>query len=867
MLIDWGEFYPLAIIYPMGKGVLRVYLGAAPGVGKTYKMLNEAWRRSQRGTDVAIGWVDTHGRSGTTAQIRDMEVIPPKIFMHREQEFREMDTDAIISRHPMVVLVDEFAHTNATGSKNEKRWQDVVELLENGIDVITTLNIQHLESLGDVVAAITGVIQHETVPDTVVREADQIEFVDMTPEALQRRLAHGDVYPKERIDMALANYFRLGNLVALRELALLWMADNVEEQLQSYRTRHGIDIPWETKERILVGLTGSAESEHLIRRAARMARRTKGDLLGVHIILEDDQNPQYQNSILDKTRSLLEHLGGVYKEVIGTEIADTLIEVAKIENVTQIVIGSSHRNKWRRLLNGSVVNDIIDKSGDMIDVHVISHSNVRKNTPERRGQGTDKKRAKLINGFVDNKTVSIRRKLMGLGFAAVALPILTAVLVSIRQQLTVGNVSLIFIIPIVITTAIGGAMPGLLSGFIAFFVVNWYFTPPIGTFSIASGRDITALSIFIIVTVIINILVDRAARKSNEAIRMRSHAMALSRTTTAILQENDPLDVIIKEIERNFLVNGLSLVENSTDGGAYKILMSSGVNPPTTAEEATFTLPLSDKQTLLLAGPELSVQDQEMLKTFTNQIKVTVINKELSDRAQESATLSKANEIRTALLAAVSHDLRTPLASIKASSSTYLSNKSLLGEEEKEILIHTIDEETNRLNTLVDNLLDMSRIYTNSIELHLTPVSIYEVVSAAIISLGIKNDKIDVYISESLPQVNTDPVLLERALANIMSNAIKASDNGQTIKIIAEVISKELIEVRIVDQGRGIPAQHRDRVFLPFQRLGDNRSTKGVGLGLAVAKGFLDALSSTIDIEDTPGGGTTMVIKLKYIQT
>ena len=603
----------------MKQGVLRVYLGAAPGVGKTYKMLNEAWRRAQRGTDVVIGWVDTHGRSGTAAQIRSMEIIPPKTLTHRNQDLQEMDTEAIIKRRPAVVLVDEFAHTNAQGSKNEKRWQDVMELLENGIDVITTLNIQHLESLGDVVSAITGVIQHETVPDTIVREASQIEFVDMTPEALQRRLAHGDVYPKERIDIALANYFRLGNLVALRELALLWVADNVEDQLQAYRTRHGIDTPWETKERILVGLTASEAGEHLIRRAARMARRTKGDLIGVHIILDDYQSSQYKNSALDKTRNLLEQLGGIYKEVIGTDIADTLIEVAKMENITQIVIGSSHRSKLARLLNGSVVNDIIDKSGDMIDVHVISHSNIRKShTTQSEPAIPTEPSIKLISGFIDNKTVSIRRKMMGLLFAATSLPLLTSILVSIRKQLTVGSVSLMFIIPIVITTAIGGAIPGLLSGLIAFFVVNWYFTPPIGTFSIASERDITALSIFILVAIVINILVDRAARKSNEAIKMRSHAMALSRTTTAILQEVDPIHTIIKEIERNFLIQGLSLVEHAKDKEDYQVIISSGIGPPQTKEEATLTLPLSEKQTLFLSYDNISIQDQEILKTFNS---------------------------------------------------------------------------------------------------------------------------------------------------------------------------------------------------------------------------------------------------------
>ncbi len=843
--------------------MLRVYLGAAPGVGKTYKMLNEGWRRTQRGTDVVIGWVDTHGRPGTKAQIRDMEIIPSKIMHYRQQEFYEMDTAAIIARRPAVALVDEFAHSNVGGSKNEKRWQDIGEILDAGIDVITTLNIQHLESLSDVVAAITGVIQHETVPDVLVRKADQIEFVDMTPEALQRRLAHGDVYPKERIDMALANYFRLGNLVALRELGLLWMADNVDEQLQSYRTRHGIDSPWETKERILVGLTGIGDGEHLIRRAARMARRTKGDLIGVHIIT-DDYPSKRQDMHLGEMRDLLEQLGGIYKEVIGVEIADSLIEVAKLENITQIVIGSSHKPKWQKLLNGSIVNEIIDKSGDMIDVHVISHSNTRKH---KDTIPTPKHHLSILQHFINRikkvRMVGRRQQLQGLLFLIIVLPLLTIILVTLRNQFTVGAVSLIYIVPVVIATAIGGALPGLLSGFIGFFLLNWYFTPPIGTFSIASGRDITALTIFIFTAIIINILVAKAAKKSNEALRIRSHAAALSRATTALLNEDDPLPILIQEIERSFLLDGLSIIEDS-GGGGNKILASSGYNPPSKLEEATFAFPISDTKTIFLKCAEFNSQDKEILEIFINQIKMTLSNKELFAKAQESVALSKANETRTALLAAVSHDLRTPLASIKAASTGYLSSEPILDEEEKRVLVATIDEEADRLNTLVNNLLDMSRIYTQSVKLHVSNVTLYEVVSSAIISLGLKETQFEIYVAESLPQLATDSFLLERALANIISNAVNISDKNQTIKIVADVISEEWIEIRIIDHGPGIPQAYKDQIFLPFQRLGDNISTKGVGLGLAVAKGFINTLNGIIDVEDTPGGGTTMVIRLRY---
>ncbi|MHB8458289.1 MAG: universal stress protein, partial [Acidimicrobiales bacterium] len=355
----------------MERGSLRVYLGAAPGVGKTYAMLNEGWRRRERGTDVIVGWVETHGRAGTSAQLRDLELVPPRILTHRGQTLSEMDFEAIVRRHPAVVLVDELAHTNAPGSLHEKRWQDIEGLLDRGISVISTLNIQHLESVNDVVTAITGVPQRETVPDAVVRAAEQVELVDMTPEALRRRMAHGHVYPTERVDVALANYFRAGNLVALRELALLWVADNVEDQLQEYRKRHGIDGPWETRERVLVALDGTRTGDHLIRRAARMARRAKGDLIAVHV-RSDDGLRRLPPSHLDEQLALVAQLGGTYREVLGSDVAEALVQVARAENSTQIVLGTSRRSRWARLNAGSVVNSVIAKSGEALDVHVIS---------------------------------------------------------------------------------------------------------------------------------------------------------------------------------------------------------------------------------------------------------------------------------------------------------------------------------------------------------------------------------------------------------------------------------------------------------------------------------------------------------------
>ncbi|MGZ4199636.1 MAG: universal stress protein, partial [Thermoleophilia bacterium] len=336
----------------MARGILRVYLGMAPGVGKTYAMLAEAQRRRARGTDVVVGVVETYNRPKTVAVLEGLEVVPRRTLAYRGATFTEMDVDAVLARHPHVALVDELAHTNVPGSRHEKRWEDVEELLDAGIDVITTVNIQHLESLNDVVQRITGTIQRETIPDEVVRRADQIEIVDVAPEALRRRMAHGNIYPPERVDAALSNYFRTGNLTALRELALLWTAERVDEGLQRYRHEHGIDQPWETRERIVVALTGGPEGDTLIRRAARIAARTAGaDLLAVHVVRTDGLTGA-DPGLLARQRTLIESLGGSWHQVVGDDIAAALLDYARAENATQIVLGASRRGRIQTFLAG-----------------------------------------------------------------------------------------------------------------------------------------------------------------------------------------------------------------------------------------------------------------------------------------------------------------------------------------------------------------------------------------------------------------------------------------------------------------------------------------------------------------------------------
>jgi two-component system sensor histidine kinase KdpD len=810
-------------------------------------MLNEGWRRHERGTDVVVGYVETHHRPNTADQIRDLEVVPRRLITYREQAFEEMDLDAILVRRPAWALIDELAHTNVPGSRHEKRWEDINELLDAGINVISTVNIQHLESLNDVVERITGIKQRETVPDAIVRAADQIELVDMAPEALRRRMAHGNIYGPERVDAALGNYFRVGNLAALRELALLWMADRVDEELHDYRVRHGIEGPWETKERVLVAITGAPGGDDLIRRAARMAMRTRGELIGVHVIAGDGlAGPS--SSQLNEHRELLDEVDGRYVEATGADVAKALVQAAKTENATQIVLGASRRSRFTELFRGSVINAVIRAAGGAIDVHVISTS-----TPE------DDDRSLLTPPKLRLAPLSRNRRTTALVLTAVGLPLLTVLLTSIRDSLGVQNAMLLYLLFVVAIATIGGAIPGSVASVGAFLLLNWFFAPPIHTFTISNSRDVLALVTFLVVAGVISALVDLATRRRDDALRARAEARALAAMAGTVLQEPEPLPKLAQELVTGFQLDGLAIFSRA--GETWHVEAAAGHQPPATPDEAGELFSLPDGSVLAWSGNELRAHDREVLSAFANQLALALQGRRLQAEAASATALAKANELRTALLAAVSHDLRTPLASIRAAATSLLSKEVDFDPEASKELLETIDEEAERLNTLVGNLLDMSRLQTGSVTITAQTIGIEEIVATAVVGLHVPPDRIDIDVPETLPRVRVDPTLLERAVANLVDNALSFSPSDAPIRVEAAAVGDD-IHLRVIDTGPGIPVSDRDRVFQPFQRLGDNPNGSGVGLGLAVARGFVTALGGELIIEDTPGGGTTMVITL-----
>ncbi|HUO48934.1 MAG TPA: ATP-binding protein [Acidimicrobiales bacterium] len=846
----------------MARGKLRLYLGAAPGVGKTFAMLNEGWRRHERGTDVVIAVVETHGRTNTAAQIRDLELVPRKTLEYRGQRFEEMDVDAVLARRPQVALVDELAHTNVVGSRNQKRWQDVEEILDAGIDVISTVNLQHLESVNDVVETITGVAQRETIPDAAVRKADQIELVDMAPEALRRRLAHGNVYPAERIDAALANFFRPGNLAALRELALLWVADRVEDELHDYRERHGIQGKWETKERVVVSLTGAPGGDDLVRRAGRMATRAKAELVGVHVRLDTGEAAR-GSEVMAYHRALLEELGGRYVEVVGSDVPKALVSVARAENATQLVIGASRRSRWAHLVRGSVVNGAIRAAAGQIDVHVIGN-----NEEPGRARGP-KRRRNLVFAPIPR-----RRRVLAVVLGAVAFALLTLVLTSARSHVDLAAALSAYLLIVIAVAAVGGVWPGLIAAVVGFLLSNWYFAPPIHTFTIGDARDVLALVIFLVVAGVVSALVDQVYRRSAAAARAQSDARALARIAGRLVSSSaDMLPELLGEFVTTFRQRGAAVVDQ--EGGGWRIVASAGTEIPKGPGDANTTLPLTDNELLVLKGPSLPAEDREILAGFAAQLSAAIESTRLHAEAAGTDALVRANELRTALLAAVSHDLRTPLASIKAATSSLLSDDVEFGPEETTALLETVESEADRLDVLVENLLDMSRVQTGSLEVTCRDVGIGEIVEAALSSLGARGREVEVDIDDGLPLLHVDPVLLERAVANLVDNAL-VHGRGRGVRVEAGAVPGQL-DLRVVDRGPGIPAAQRELVFRPFQRLGDAplardeetraRNHTGVGLGLAVARGFVDSMGGELTAEDTPGGGATMVLRLPLAVT
>jgi two-component system, OmpR family, sensor histidine kinase KdpD len=839
------------IDHPPKRGELRIYLGAAPGVGKTYAMLGEAHRRLERGTDVVAAVVETHGRAKTAELIEGIEVVPPRYIEYRGSSFPELDVPAVLARHPQVVLVDELAHTNTPGSKNPKRWQDVEELLDAGITVISTVTIQHLESLNDVVAQITGIEQQETIPDSIVRQASQVELIDITPEALRRRLSHGNVYAPERIDAALSNYFRRGNLTALRELALLWLADQVDTALARYRAENKITDMWEARERVVVAVTGGPESETLVRRASRIASKSSAELMVVHVIRGDGLAGVSERR-MSKIRELANSLDASVHTVVGDDVPTALLDFARENNATQLVIGTSRRPRWARVFEEGIGPAIVQRSGK-IDVHIVTHEESKR-------------------GF-HIASLAPRERRVASWLAAFIVPsVICAVTVTMLDPyLDTGAKSALFFVGVLVVGLLGGVAPAALSAVLSGLLLNYYLIAPRHSFTIAEPSSATTELVLLLIAVAVAVLVDGAAKRTREARRASQEAELLTLFAGSVLRGAD-LETLLERVREAYSQRAVSMLrepseEDRASGGKSYIVACVGKDPCVTVDSADTAIEVGDDEFwMLMAGKKLSARDRRVLGAVAKQAAGLIRQRELAEEASRAEAIVRADELRRSLLSAVSHDLRTPLAAAKVAVSSLRAEDVAFSPEDTAELLATIEESIDQLTALVGNLLDSSRLAADVIRPDLGRVYLEETVQRALVSIGkgatgfyrSAIDRVKVDVGDAV--VMADAGLLERVLANLIDNALRYAPNC-IVRVNAGQVGDRVL-INVIDEGPGIPKGTEDQIFEAFQRLGDHDNTTGVGLGMSVARGFVEAMGGTIQASDTPGGGLTVVVDL-----
>ncbi|MGU3433573.1 DUF4118 domain-containing protein [Actinomycetes bacterium M1A6_2h] len=816
---------------PGARGELRIYLGAAPGVGKTYAMLGEARRRMSRGCDVVAGVVETHGRAGTAEMLDGIEVVAPKMVEYRDSLHSELDVDAVLARRPELVLVDELAHTVTPGGRNSKRWQDVEDLLDAGIDVISTLNVQHLESLNDVVHSITGVLQRESVPDAVVRGAAQVELVDITPEALRRRLSHGNIYAADKIDPALSNFFRRGNLTALRELALLWLADQVDAALTRYRADNAIEATWEARERVVVAITGGPESETLLRRASRIAAKSSAELMVLHVV-RGDGLAGVSASHMGKVRTLAAGLGASVHSVVGDDVPTTLLDFARGVNATQLVIGTSRRSRWARTFDEGIGSAVVQHSGT-IDVHMVTHEEARR-------------------GLRRTASPALRRPIAWA--ASIVVPAVAAAGISlVDDRLQLGGESALFFVVVLAVSLLGGVAPAALSALFSALLLNYFFTDPRYSFTIAEPDNFVTTVVLLMMAVAVAVLVDSAAKRTREARRASQEAELLALFAGSVLRGAD-LAGLLERVRETYSQRAVAVIRRGVG-----VVDAVGEDPPRTVDSADTAVEVSGGEyALVLSGGRTRASDRRVLVAVANQAVGLIRQGQLAEEASAATALAESDRLRRALLSAVGHDLRTPLAAVKASVSSLRSTDVQFSAEDTAELLATVEESTDQLTALVGNLLDSSRLAAGAVKAMSAPVFLDEVVHRVCAASGPVRERVTSRVGDSV--VLADDGLLERVVANLIDNALRYGA-GSDVTVDAAVVDDRVL-LSVADRGSGIAADAAETMFDAFQRLGDRDNTTGVGLGLSVVRGFVEAMSGTVTASETPGGGLTVTVDL-----
>ena len=801
----------------MERGTLRVYLGAAAGVGTTYAMLAEAARRRERGATVMLGCVESHGRQRTVAAIQQLGGgVGGRV---------ECDVETVLAAGPDLVLVDDLGHRSAAGADGRQRWQEVEVILAAGINVLATLTVGQIASLTDLVEEIVGERVVNTVPDQFLARIDQIEVVDISPEAIRRRIAHGNAFAADELRPAEADIFGSDGFASLRSLMMTWMADRLAAT--------SVDPPV-SREMVLVALSDSPTSDAVLRRAARVAQRARASLVGVYV-----QRPGDEATGRDARRRRVEELGGLYREVLGLDVAAALLSFANSSRATHLVVGTGPTRARIGRTRRTVVDEIV-RSAPPLDLHIVinpADGAVAHNAP-RLGR------------------VPLRRQVAASVLGSLLLAALTVVLTANRVELSVATGLALYLLLVVGITARGGAVPGLLAAVVAPVVANWFLIPPYHTLRIRNVENLLELLAFVSVAAIVSAYVSIAERRAADIERARREA-----TTLAALSGFGSLEQpegVIEHLRSTFGLVGVAVL-TGLDPDATSVAVAG--DAPRCAADADLVTSLESGLVVAARGRSLTADDHRLLEAFLAHLSRAFEQQRLRRSAADAEVLARADELRTAILRAVSHDLRSPLASIKASVSSLLQPDVEWPGAVRDEFLTSIESETDRLTSIVTNLLDLSRLEAGVLRPVLTSVSLEEVVPAALRGLGTRSGRVRVELPADLAEVRADPVLLERAVANLVGNADAWSPPGAAV-LISGFSKDERVQLHVIDRGPGIPAAQRQVVVQPFHRLADAGSGGGLGLGLAIADRLIVAMNGSLELRDTPSGGLTAVVSL-----
>lgn len=880
------------------RGRLKVFFGACAGVGKTFGMLLAARERRAEGLDMVAGYVETHKRAETAQLMEGLEVLPPRIVEYRGAQLHEFDLDGALKRHPALILVDELAHTNAPGSRHPKRWMDVEELLAAGINVYTTVNVQHIESLNDVVTQITGIPVWETVPDAVLEGADEIELIDLPPDELLQRLKEGKVYIPQQAEHAAQNFFRKGNLIALRELALRRTADRVDAQMRDYREENAIQDVWQVKERMLVCIGPGNSAENLVRASRRLAQLFKAEWIVVYVETAKLQRlSKEQRDAVLRSLKLAEELGAETVTLSGHKLAEEVISYAHSRNASRIVLGKPTLSGWRRWLFGSLVDTIVRQASD-VDIHVVGKES---DFLSLANQNPYFSRSRLYLGLASEDSRPLIKWRAGYIWAIAATGFCTSLAWVMAEHFNLANLIMVYLLGVVVVAARYGRGPSVLASFLNVVAFDFFFVPPRFSFAVTDSEYLITFAVMLLVALVISRMttsIQSQARIASHRERRTASLYAMSRELAATRGKENILRIAVKHVAEVFEAQAVVLLP-STDG---RIVYPKGEGLPSSrhgsdlsvaqwvydhgqmAGTGTDTLPGDEALYLPLKSASGSMgvlvilplnparialpEQQRLLETFVSQIAQALERVQLAAEAHSNQIKMEKERLRNSLLSAISHDFRTPLAAIVGASSSLIQDGDRLASQARHELSQAIYDEAMRMSGLANNLLDMARLQAGNIVLNRQWQPLEEVVGGALsgLSARLENHPVKVNLPHNLPLVRIDSLLLERVFVNLLENAVKYTPPGTAVEVSAKAGKDEMV-VSVADSGPGIPAGEENLIFEKFHRVDQEGNQGGAGLGLTICRSIVEAHGGRIWAGNQPGGGAVFQFTLPLSET